>query len=299
MIGRYQYTAAHPPLLRHVHRGVFEIAFLERGHQLYSFGSGEVHSLRGGEAVIAWPDEPHSTGDWPEFPGRLYWLQCRCPRAGCRLLGLSSGEAALLVQTLRELPRSFTAPPELRGMFEQLFATAATTSPTRPLRLRTQVLSLLLACVNAPAACGAELRRPLVDVLRWLPGQLDRRISSDELARRAGMSTSYFKALFRRLLGCPPGEFVRLMRLQRAGVALRETNEAITAIALTCGFGSSQHFAAAFRRQFRCSPQEYRRAGSHPLSSPKPLEGVGVRFHPAASDQRGQDGSILGDETSD
>ncbi len=56
----------------------------------------------------------------------------------------------------------------------------------------------------------------------------------------------------------PPHRHVQHLRIQTAKAMLRDTDKTILDIALSCGFGSASHFAAAFRQRFLQSPTEYR-----------------------------------------
>ena len=50
-------------------------------------------------------------------------------------------------------------------------------------------------------------------------------------------------------------------RLNHAADLLRrDADHSITDIALACGFTSSQYFATAFRRLYRCTPTAYRQS---------------------------------------
>lgn len=288
LLGCYHYTIAHPPLLPHSHDGVIEICFLERGRQFYSFGGGAVHCLRGGEALVVQPGEVHSTGRLPEFPGRLYWLQIRAPGRGEAILGLSAAETAGLFGRVRKLPRQFQAAAGLQGLFENAFAAEALgVAALQPAIFRARVVELLLSCVEA-AERGERPSLPPV-IARSLQSQLNdtvaERVGLARLARARGLSESYFKALFRRSLGMPPAEFFRLLRLEQAQLQLRNTPASITEIALAAGFSSSQHFATAFRKQYRCTPRAFRAQRTGGPEAAQPLHGAGVTFHPIAADR--------------
>lgn len=282
LIGHYRYKIAHPPLLPHSHDGVLEICFLERGRQFYMFDASVVHSLRGGEVLVARPSEVHSTGYLPEFPGRLFWLQLQWPRRGATFLGLKADEANALISALSKLHRQFTATSDLRTWFES--ALASESMPDAKLRavaFKARILELLLACIDSSTRSEqASLPPPIARALHSLAGEPSDRTSIPELAKASGLSESYFKALFRQSMGMPPATFVRLLRLEQAQLQLRNTSRSVTDIAFRAGFSSSQHFATAFRKQYGCSPGAFRARELNQSHTPKPLHGAGVSFHP-------------------
>lgn len=284
LIGRYVYTVAHPPLLPHAHAGVLEICFLERGRQVYAFGDGPVHCLRGGEMLVVQPGTVHGTGGLPEFPGHLYWLQLQLPLPGGRLLGLEAGETTSLVAALQALPRHFRAASPMRGLFEAALqsGTSGLNVELRAVAFKARILQLLIACIESVAGGRKRtgLPQPVGRVLRSLHEESGRHLKVAELAKSSGLSESYFKALFRDSVGMPPAEFLRVLRLERAHLQLRTTSAPITDVAMRHGFSSSQHFATAFRARYGCSPRGFRRLKPARSSATAPLEGAGVAFHP-------------------
>jgi AraC family transcriptional regulator len=98
----------------------------------------------------------------------------------------------------------------------------------------------------------------LVRVLEYIEAHLPERLDLHVLAKEAGISPFHFADLFTKALGETPHRHVQHLRMQAAKAMLRDTDKTILDVALTCGFGSASHFAAAFRRQFSLSPTEYR-----------------------------------------
>lgn len=50
-------------------------------------------------------------------------------------------------------------------------------------------------------------------------------------------------------------------RLEAAGRALMRKDASVTQVAFNCGFGDSSYFGRAFRRQYGCTPRDWREAG--------------------------------------
>jgi len=98
----------------------------------------------------------------------------------------------------------------------------------------------------------------LVRVLEYVEAHLSERLDLRVLAKEAGISPFHFAALFTKAVGATPHHHVQRLRMQAAKAMLRDTDKSILDIALSCGFGSASHFAAAFRRQFLQSPTEFR-----------------------------------------
>lgn len=91
---------------------------------------------------------------------------------------------------------------------------------------------------------------------------LGRELSLTELARVAGFSRYHFHRIFRALTGEPLGRFIQRLRLEKAATRLKANlREAVTSIALDCGFSGPDTFARAFREAFGMTASEWRESG--------------------------------------
>lgn len=82
------------------------------------------------------------------------------------------------------------------------------------------------------------------------------------LCREVGMSRVQLHRKLRALSGLSAGQFMLLLRLQRAADLLKQNAGTVAEIAYTVGFNTPNYFARCFRRQFGCAPAEYRRRGA-------------------------------------
>lgn len=277
--GRYNYSTAHAPLNPHLHHGVYEICYLERGAQVYVVGA-DSHRITGGDFFVTKPGEVHGTGAMPECPGRLYWIQFVDPKKSKKFLGLKKDEAGELREMLDALPRRFRGNAsicrQMRKLFEPL---EGIPEMLRPALLRGRILELLLEI-------GGLSTKPLPKSVpvgvntacRYIHQNIETPISISEAARIARMSESYFKAAFAEAFGMPPASYMRLARLEHACSLLRESSLSTTEIAIRLGFSSSQHFATAFRKQYGVTPGVFRH--SQQSASKKIAIGSGAAFHP-------------------
>lgn len=81
-----------------------------------------------------------------------------------------------------------------------------------------------------------------------------------EIARAAGVHPIHLARTFREFYDCPPAEYRRRCRLDRAAALLTQPSVSIAAVALEAGFADQSHFSKAFRHAFTLSPRQYRRA---------------------------------------
>lgn len=98
----------------------------------------------------------------------------------------------------------------------------------------------------------------LLRVLDYIEANYSRPLSLDTLASEAGLSRYHFATVFRRALKSSPHQHVREVRLRCARTMLKATDRSVLDIALSCGFATASHFAAAFRADCGESPTAYR-----------------------------------------
>lgn len=78
------------------------------------------------------------------------------------------------------------------------------------------------------------------------------------LAAYADMSPQYFCRIFRTITGRTPIDYLNYYRIECAAEMLRSTEENITEIALSCGFGDSAYFSRMFHKCKGMSPSKFR-----------------------------------------
>ena len=103
---------------------------------------------------------------------------------------------------------------------------------------------------------------PRKDILTLLGGvyrQLEDRHSLDTLARKSGWSKYHLHRSFTEIAGETPRQYAQRLRLERAAGLLAASSDSVITIALSVGFSSHEVFSRAFRRQFDCSPTDYRK----------------------------------------
>jgi AraC family transcriptional regulator len=93
---------------------------------------------------------------------------------------------------------------------------------------------------------------------------LDARPSLRSLARDACLSPFHFHRVFRAVLGEPPSEYARRLRLERAAFELRSSRRTIARIAAEAGYSRAEAFTRAFTRHFGIGPRAFRQGNAHP-----------------------------------
>jgi AraC family transcriptional regulator len=126
--------------------------------------------------------------------------------------------------------------------------------------LRESLALSLLAAVSRASTSNASAPPAWLAIAREM---LDDRCCDDvrisEVAQAAGVHPVHLARVFRRYLGCTPGDYMRQRRLDRARVLLRETKRSLSDIALSSGYVDQSHFATAFKGSTALTPSAFRK----------------------------------------
>ena len=87
----------------------------------------------------------------------------------------------------------------------------------------------------------------------------DADLTVEALAHRAAMSPRHFARVFAAEVGTTPARYVETVRVEAARRRLEESDDAVEAIARSCGFGTAETMRRAFLRVLDANPTEYRR----------------------------------------
>lgn len=246
----------------HVHEECIEISYCQRGELVFESGGME-YSLRPGNVFLSRPDEPHRLKGYPKGTV-MYWLFFRMLRDGYPMLSLPAREASYLKSALSGMTRRlFSGGDRVRMAFQRLFAVydrEARHTPRRTLMMRTAVVDLLLAILDASIAVE-ELPmdsrvKQTIEAIRADPVQS---FTIDDLAGRTALSPSNLILRFKQLVGLPPQAFRNACRMEKAKRELAGGTKSVTSIALSLGYSSAQNFATQFRLATGKTPREWRK----------------------------------------
>lgn len=80
----------------------------------------------------------------------------------------------------------------------------------------------------------------------------------ERLSSELAINPQKLKAGFKRRYHTTPGAFVTMLRMSRAALLLRTTDETVGTVASTVGYANASNFIKAFTRAYSCTPQRYR-----------------------------------------
>ncbi len=92
--------------------------------------------------------------------------------------------------------------------------------------------------------------------ISWIKTHFAEAIKVDDLASRAGMSTSSFHTHFKEVTQLSPLQFQKVLRLQEARELLRSGVMDVTSVAFEVGYASASQFSREYTREFGVSPSK-------------------------------------------
>lgn len=123
------------------------------------------------------------------------------------------------------------------------------------------VLEMVVTLLRNPPH-KAERERPawVLQVQDAIHASFPESLSLIELAAEVEIDPSHLSRTFGRCFGCPPGEYLRRLRVDTARRALEASDASLSQIALATGFADQSHFTRTFRRYLGTTPGAYRAA---------------------------------------
>ncbi|MCA9766057.1 MAG: AraC family transcriptional regulator [Carnobacterium sp.] len=94
--------------------------------------------------------------------------------------------------------------------------------------------------------------------ITYIESVLDGKVDEKKIASLSGYSYPMFSRIFSILANYPLSEYIRLRRLTKAAVELRENDEKIIELAIKYGYDSPDAFGLAFKKYHHFTPSEVR-----------------------------------------
>lgn len=94
--------------------------------------------------------------------------------------------------------------------------------------------------------------------LQYLSVHYTETITIEHLAKLLNCHPTHLIRCFKKQYNIPPTQMLIKIRLDKACCLLEDPNISITTVAYSTGFSSTSYFCKQFKKNFLCTPQEYR-----------------------------------------
>lgn len=118
------------------------------------------------------------------------------------------------------------------------------------------IIASLLKTVE-PVYVPSSQKEKILPAIEYIARNYNKHICNDELADIVGLSTVYFRKLFREIMGISPINYVKSVKMNKAKKMLRSDYSSITDIAYSLGYNNVYEFSRDFKKHIGISPLNY------------------------------------------
>ncbi len=127
----------------------------------------------------------------------------------------------------------------------------------KQLRKRFSSATIIKPSDVSPVTADQEFLQKVIKIIE--KHYEDEQFGIDKLAIEINMSISQLNRKLNALLDQPPGKLIRSLRLQRAADLLKQNSGSVAEVCYKVGFNDQAYFSRAFKKQFGCSPSDYKK----------------------------------------
>ena len=263
-------AAARTHAFRVHHHTEYELGLILSGEGRYLAGKDKAYEIRAGDVFFYKNSEPHCITDIAE-PGMsllnlhispIYFKHLGVGEAGdfgidfmqktfpSNRLGdfLSPADMEAVEDALRQIAAEFTASAEAHAFMIQSC-------------LNRALITLSRAAL--PTSARPSVHRSNTERIFGTAAYIDRHytepLTLSELAQSVSLEKTYFSALFKRVIGLSPCEYITVKRVERAVYLLKSTDDSVLDIAVACGFNNTANFNKLFKKYAGTVPKSIRR----------------------------------------
>ena len=154
---------------------------------------------------------------------------------------------------------------EIRKGIREIYAEWQQQKEGYPLMIKANILRILTMLIRTyqdESKSGEMLKekksamKRLEQAISYIDSHYSGKITLDEVAAAAYMSSNYFSSYFRKVTGISFSEYVTRIRISHARELLRDTDKSVTEIAMECGFHNISNFYRLYKKQVGKPPRD-------------------------------------------
>lgn len=257
----------------HRNEGI-EFTFLSSGNLFFSTQKKQF-DLKPGNFTVTRPWQPHKVGNPNVSIGKLFWLiidvGVRQPHQKWDWpdwIILSKEDLNRLTKILRQNDiQVWKSDRRMNECFQELEKCLNSCETAIPhSRLNILINDLLYIMLGLFTSGKVELDESLTSNLRTieiflnhLQNDFERNWTLEDISEHCGMGITSLSKYFKQLTNMTPINYLIKLRLDAAVKMLSKKELShISSVCYDCGFSSSQYFATAFKKRFKCTPSDFR-----------------------------------------
>lgn len=233
------------------------LIFCKEGKGWISVGGKQKKQLEANQYILIPNGEDYSYGADEKDPWSIYWIYFDGTKAS--LMCKNSGKP-LNVASIIDSHAFYRI-----ELFEEIYFMIGDGRNLDRMTYASLCLHHLLATLTYSDLYfeTTSRRRPADNfvhvAISYMTEHIESNLLINELAAKCGYSRSHFTHIFTKEMGMAPKEYFLRMKINRACLLLKNTNESIIEIAMRMGFGEGQYFSRTFRKIKGITATEYRK----------------------------------------
>jgi len=253
------------------HHSAFEISYIKSGRGVYRIGGREI-DIRAGDIYLFSTNEVHCITEIHDSRPMVLLNIHFEPRFIWSPSGNALDESFLRIFLDRgegfsnRLDRNNPTTDEIAALILRMQKEAEEKPEAYELMIKTYLLNILVLLIrnynyvsaSNSTSLHSEKLLNMEAALNFIDKNIETPLTLDGLAQRAGMSRTYFSAVFKKLNGLTPWEYIGLKRIEKAKHLLRTTDRSVLDISLDCGFNNISYFNRLFKKTTGLNPVEYK-----------------------------------------
>ena len=199
---------------------------------------------------------PHAYASDEANPWTIYWIYFKGALASCYAEGV--------LHPMDVLPEKQSRISDRIRLFEEMFNTLQSGFSMENLRYVSSLFHYYLGSLryihsyrNANTDKVAE-GDAVNESIHFMKENLEKHLALNDLAEKAGYSSSHFSMLFKKQTGYAPLAYFNLLKIQEACLMLDTTDMKINQICYKVGMEDAYYFSRLFTKLMGMSPSEYR-----------------------------------------
>lgn len=166
-----------------------------------------------------------------------------------------------IIEFLVSLSRTINQEAEINichFYFEELLSEAAELNTV--LQFIDWVKDKLKEVIKKIEAAYDEIDNDIIKrAINYIQNNFDQDLSLEEIAEVVHLNPSYLSHIFKEETGSGFSDYLTEIRLDKAQVLLKNSNQNITTIANQVGYKNANYFSQVFKKKFSLTPTEYRK----------------------------------------
>lgn len=105
---------------------------------------------------------------------------------------------------------------------------------------------------------GNDKIMEIQEIAAYMREHMEQNLKVEQIAKRYGMNRSGLTRQFRKVMGCPPQQYLLQVRIEKAKELLQNTEYTVGEVAARVGYRDALAFSHIFKEKCNMGPREYR-----------------------------------------